>query len=80
MCKEKKSKTLNLDEILYDTNKDLPAIVALILSICSELGIDIYFQSNAEQLEVICNYFEDGEDKQIIACAERDSNQMLQGD
>lgn len=80
MCKEKRTTTMILDELLYNPNKDLPAIVALIISICSELGIEIYFQSNAEQLEVICNYFEDGEDKQIIACAERDSNQMLQGD
>lgn len=80
MCKEKRTTTMILDELLYNPDKDLPAIVALIISICNELGIDIYFQSNAEQLEVICNYFEDGEDKQIIASAERESNEMLQGD
>lgn len=67
----KEDKVINLDELLHDPINDMPPILAMIISVVSDFGIDLHFQSDSKQIEVIATRGE-GEDKEeIISYLER---------
>ena len=73
-------KVLNLDELLHDPIKDMPAILAMIISVVSDFGINLHFQSDSKQIEVIATRGE-GEDKEeVISYLERTDVVPLNGD
>lgn len=64
-------KVLNLDELLHDPIKDMPAILAMIISVVSDFGINLHFQSDSKQIEVIATRGEGVEEEKVIVCFER---------
>lgn len=76
----KQEKVLNLDELLHDPIKDMPPILAMIISVVSDFGINLHFQSDSKRIEVIATRGE-GEDKEeVISYLERTDVVPLNGD
>lgn len=80
MSEPRQEKVLNLDELLFDVNKDLPSVLALIIAVCRDAGVDVYFQSDSKQIEVIATKGEGEFKEEFIAYAEREENSMLRGE